>query len=56
MALTPPSRARMARVALARRCALHACSLSLTTAPRDPPLVLVSGLAAHQVGFFCEEQ
>ena len=55
MCIAAPSLAPKAREALARRCALHACSLSLTTAPRDPPLVLVSGLAAHQVGFFCGE-
>ena len=34
---------------LARRCALHVCSLLLTTAPADPPLVLVSGLKAHHL-------
>ena len=56
MCIAAPSLAPKEREALARRCALHACSLSLTTAPRDPPLVLVSGLAAHQVGFFCGEQ
>ena len=32
------------RDGLVRRCALHVCSLLLTTAPAAPPLVLVAGL------------
>ena len=34
---------------LARRCALQVCSLMLTTAPAEPPLVMVHGLSERQV-------
>ena len=49
MCIPPPSLAPKEVEALARRCALHVCSLQLTTAPAEPPLVLVSGLADHHL-------
>ena len=51
MCIASPSLAPKQIDALARRCALQVCSLLLTTAPEEKPLVLAHGLSTRHVAW-----